>query len=113
MITKVMNMARLARIWLGGMAGVPMAWRRKWKTMMIRVKDVTVNMMAGARERTVSRKMISRSRETFSGSLWPPARLMVRVGMFCASAGPARASNRMTLRLAVARRDGRVHGLLE
>jgi len=48
---------------------VPMAWRRNENTMMILVKEVIVKIMAGATERTVSRKRISRRTETCSGAL--------------------------------------------
>jgi len=58
-----------------------MACLRNEKTMMMRVKDVQVMMMAGASDSTVSRKRISRSRETFSGSVSPPARLSWMEGM--------------------------------
>lgn len=80
MITKVMKMASLARTWLGGICIVPMAWRRKEKTMMIRVNEVTVNKMAGATDNTVSRKRISRATETDSGSAWPPLSVMLSEG---------------------------------
>ena len=68
MMTKVMKIARAASTWLGGMVWMPMAWRMKWKTMMIRVKEVMVRRMAGARERMVMRKRISNRTETCSGS---------------------------------------------
>ncbi len=71
MMTTVMKMARLTMIWFGGICGVPMAWRRKWKTMMIRVKEVTVRRIAGASESTVSMNRISSSMLICSGSLWP------------------------------------------
>jgi len=58
-----------------------MACRRKLKTMMMRVKLVTVSMMAGATESTVSRKRISSNTETFSGDCAPPARVSCIVGM--------------------------------
>ena len=37
MMTMVMNRAREVRICVGGICGVPMACRRKWNTMMMRV----------------------------------------------------------------------------
>ena len=89
MIIKVMNMARLAKTWLGGMVWVAMALRKKEKTIMILVNEVTVSMIPGARERTVSKKRISKSTETLLGELCPAARSRERegkVGSFAAKA---------------------------
>lgn len=63
---------------------------------MIRVKLVTVNMMAGARESTVSRKRISSVRETFSGLASPPERESCNEGMAVFSAPSATAGIKTT-----------------
>src|SRR3990170_2981295 len=67
MIKKVRNRARPMRIWLGGICWVPRAWRRKENTTTRRVKEVTIIMMAGARERTVRKRSIWRERLRRSG----------------------------------------------
>jgi len=77
---------------------MPRACRRKAKTTMILVKQVTVSKMAGATERIVSRKRISRAKEMDSGSAWPPLKVMLKVGiMGCcpqAAAGMKQAKRR-------------------
>ena len=54
-------------IWLEGVCGVPMAWRRKERTITKRVKDVVMINKAGARVRMVNRKTIWRVVATCSG----------------------------------------------
>lgn len=44
---KVRNSVKPNRTWLGGAVGVPNALRNKPKTMMIRVKQVIISMVAG------------------------------------------------------------------
>jgi hypothetical protein len=44
---------------------MPMAFRTRERTTMIRVKDVTMTRMAGARERTVTSRRSWMAEETF------------------------------------------------
>ena len=65
-------MARLARIWLGGICcTVPMAWRKNENTMMMRVNEVTHRMMDGARDSTVSPKQDLEQHADLSGCVLP------------------------------------------
>ena len=52
MMNRVMNSDNPMRIWLGGSCGVPIAWRRNEKPMMMRVNDVTDRMMDRGRPST-------------------------------------------------------------
>ena len=54
MTKNVSTRARLMSTWLEGVWAVPMPWRTKPRTMMIRVKQVVVSRMVGAMVRTVS-----------------------------------------------------------
>lgn len=79
--------------------------------MMMRVKLVTVSMIAGASESTVRAKRISRSNETFSGSGLPPDMVRENSG----NVGPAAFAgfgSRMTARKRqnTARKQGLILG---
>lgn len=104
-MTNVMNMARLARIWVGGNCWTPIAWRRKLKTMMMRVKLVTVSIIAGARESIVKRKRISSNTDTLDGSDAPPDKVREREGDVVSGAAQARSGR--SARMA-GRRTGRL-----
>ena len=67
MTNKVRNKEIPMIIWLEGVCGVPIAWRRKERTMTNRVKEVVMINKAGARVRTVSRKTICSVVATCSG----------------------------------------------
>lgn len=47
---------------------VPIAWRRRDKTMTILVNEVNMIRIAGARERTVNKRKICRTMATSPGS---------------------------------------------
>ena len=98
-----MNTARLASTWVGGSCCTPMACRRKLKTMMMRVKLVTVSMMEGATERTVKRKRISRRTETLLGSVAPPERVSCMLGRVRSCAAPTCSGTRTVSASAVSR----------
>src|SRR5260221_3146497 len=77
----VRNSDRPVRTWLGGSSCVPRARRTNESTMTMRVKDVIMTRMAGARESTVSTSAICSVVEMFSGRVasfapssraWPP-----------------------------------------
>jgi hypothetical protein len=91
MIKKVRKRARPTSTWFGGSCWVLRACLKKDKTTMMRVKEVMRTRIAGATERTVRRKRISRSTDTRSGSLAEP-REMVSDGAAgdAAVAGPVR-----------------------
>src|SRR5690242_10141777 len=63
----VRNSERPVRTWLGGNSWVPSARRTNERTMTIRVKDVIMIRIAGARERTVRTIAIWSVEEMFSG----------------------------------------------
>ena len=54
MTKKVRNRARPTSTWLGGVCWMPSAVRRNDSTTMIRVNEVTMTRIDGARLRTVS-----------------------------------------------------------
>jgi len=54
MMKKVRNSARPSNTWLGGEVWVPMAVRSSEKTMMMRVKQVIINSIAGRNDNAVS-----------------------------------------------------------
>ncbi len=49
----VKKMASAVRTCIGGICWVPSAWRRNPRTTMVRVNDVTMMMIEGARARMV------------------------------------------------------------
>jgi hypothetical protein len=59
---------------------VPKACLKRDKTIIILVKDVTINKIAGARERIVSRITSWMSVFTFSGSVEPPDIVRLTLG---------------------------------
>ncbi len=85
---KVRKRAKPIITWLGGICIVPIDRLSREKTMIIRVKEVKVTRMAGAKEITVSRRSIWMAVERFWG--FPPP----REGRGNASARGERRSNR-------------------
>src|SRR4051794_2617365 len=81
MIRKVMKRDRPMRTWLGGNCCVPRAWRRRERTMMMRVKLVIISRTAGARERTVRKATSFKVEEKLSRLV----RSGIWVGRSCAT----------------------------
>src|SRR4051812_38581836 len=69
MTRKVMKRESPMRIWLGGSCWAPRAWRRRDMTMTMRVKQVVMRRMEGARVRTERRRRIWMELESFLGSV--------------------------------------------
>ena len=60
MIKKVKNKASPIMTWFGGICMVPNALRNSDRTITMRVKEVTIISMAGAKDRTVISRKICR-----------------------------------------------------
>ena len=64
MMNAVRNSVRPITIWFDGISCVPIACRRKWKTMAMRVNDVIITSAAGTNVSSVSRTTICSGADT-------------------------------------------------
>ncbi len=113
MMKAVRNSVRPITIWFDGISCVPIACRRKWNTIAIRVNDVIMISAAGTNVSSVSRTTICSGAETvptpliWSETFWAGGAATVEIGAALRAGGAANAGaahNRRTMAAAATER---------